>query len=550
MGLALRLIGIIGVVLLVVLVTSLVQGRQVAQVFARAEKSAHEAHQATEVALQAQVHFKKQVQEWKNVLLRGANERDLAKYTKQFHTEARTVRRLSGRLITLLPDGSPAKRTAEAFVRAHRELDEKYERGLRLFEKDPQNPFRVDAHVRGIDRVPTDLLSQVVERVASWRDQSLRFGANELTTAQETAILTQIFVFLVATIFMLMALRAWVHRPIRALTGAAERLAAGELGTSVQMRASGEFKVLGRTFNQMSAQVATLVDEVRAKAEMEQELAIAETVQAALLPEPKVHRTGGIDVFGRYRPATRCGGDWWSYFNITEHQVLVMVGDVTGHGLPTTLITASVNACCQELQRTTCELHALARGDEFDLRDYVDRRGTLGYLLEHLNQSIVRVGHGRFLMTFSAALIDTERDTITYANAGNEAPLLIRHSDEEPIVPLFSGPSLRLGERSEPSFEQTTLTFAPGDTVVWYTDGLVDVANRAAKTYGGGRLLRQLRNARGEAIDAIAQRLFDDIDGFSGQVEADDDMTLVVARRPMNKATAAPLMHRAVAAGG
>ena len=115
-----------------------------------------------------------------------------------------------------------------------------------------------------------------------------------------------------------------------------------------------------------------------------------------------------LQITGRYIPASRCGGDWWSYFSVSDHQTLLLVGDVTGHGVPTTLITASVNACCEELQHTTEEMNKLCVGDDVRLRKYLEQRGSLCYLLEHLNRSIAKVGRGQFLMTFSAALIDSK----------------------------------------------------------------------------------------------------------------------------------------------
>ena len=98
--------------------------------------------------------------------------------------------------------------------------------------------------------------------------------------------------------------------PIMALTRAAERLAQGELGLSVAIKARGELGVLGSTFNQMSSQLAELVDRTKASAALEKELEVAETVQAALIPKPILHQVGGLEISGRYIPASRCGGDW------------------------------------------------------------------------------------------------------------------------------------------------------------------------------------------------------------------------------------------------
>ncbi len=349
---------------------------------------------------------------------------------------------------------------------------------------------------------------------------------------RRSMVATAVFAILLSVIGILATVvpSISVTQPIIALTQAAERLAKGELGLWVDVKAKGELGTLSATFNRMSAQLAELVSEVKNKAALEKELEVAETVQAALIPPPTVHRVDGLQIAGRYIPASRCGGDWWSFFEVDDHRTLVMVGDVTGHGVPTTLITASVNACCDELHYTTDEMSALARTSDLGLREYLRHRGSLSYLLSHLNRSIARVGRGKFLMTFSAALIDSEKETITYANAGHEPPLLIT-TESSQVEPLHCGPSSRLGETPDTEFRESIHRFGGGDTAVWYTDGLVDAVNPIQKTYGDGRLLRRLRKLRTEAVDTMAEGVIDDVLAFTEGTDSVDDITLVVVRK-------------------
>ncbi len=524
------MVGILGAVLLAVLGTSVLQSQRIDQVFHETNQSNASVHDATYLAYQTQVHFKKQVQEWKNILLRGSDERELVKYSQQFQTQAEKVRRLTIHLLTALPPDSEPWRSAKAFSRAHDSLELRYSKALRLFLEDRSDPFRIDAIVRGLDREPTDLLDKTMAAVASYRKRSLKNGIIALAAARRNAFFARAVVFLVAMLFTLWALRRWVHQPIVVLTTAARKIADGNLGMTIDVDAHGHLGALGATFNQMSGQLADLVEQVRSNTTLEKELEIAETVQAALIPAPTVHQVSGLEISGRYVPASRCGGDWWSYFRVSEHETLVLVGDVTGHGVPTTLITASVNACCKEICQTTDEMRRLKGSSDRVLRSYLDERSTLHYVLRHLNESILRVGHGRFLMTFSAALIDTRTRVLTCASAGHEAPLLIRGDASGAIEPVFSGPSLRLGECVDPRFVEVSLSLAPNDTVVWYTDGLVDILGPKQKAYGDGRLLRTLRKNREAGVDGIAQRVLDDVRRFGPDSSRTDDMTIVVAR--------------------
>ena len=532
MSLGARLTGIFAFVLLTVVASWALYNRQVDQVFRRAEKTTVEAHGALRLALETQVHFKKQVQEWKNILLRGANDRDFDKYLHKFRNERETVRALTRQLLEVVPRNGPAGRAAVDFSAAHLALDGAYQNGLNAFVQDRNDPFRIDTMVRGIDRQPTDLLDDVVAGTSDWRDESLHEAARQIRTARWNAVLSVAVVVILAMVFTLVALRSWVYRPIVTLTEAARRLADGELGVAVNLEAKGELGLLGQTFNLMSQELADLVSKARHQAALEQELEIAETVQASLIPKPSIHSVDGLEVTGRYLPASRCGGDWWSYFRVSEHETLVLIGDVTGHGVPTTLITASINAYCEELFRTNHELHSLVDGRHPDFSEYFSRRGSLGYLLSQLNRGIAKLGAGRFLMTFSAALIEPGRKRVTYASAGHEAPLVIPAGSELPIQPLYVGPTQRLGEAQESVFFEGSHPFNPGDTIVWYTDGLIDVANPGGKAYGPGRLVRALVRNRAASVDGVTNAVLDDVRRFSKGADFVDDMTLVVLRWP------------------
>ncbi len=263
-SLALRLVGILAVVLIAVMGTSLIQGHRVDDAIARSERDTREAHQATRLALTAQVHFKKQVQEWKNVLLRGADPKLYEKYRGQFEEEEAEVRSATRQLLNLLPPDSVAGNAATAFANAHSRLGTAYRAGLELFDRDRTNPFRVDTSVRGIDRQPTDLLDDVVLGVDAWGNERVESAALHIAAARRDVYLAQAIVFSLAIIFMLAALRSWVVRPVQQAIRLAERVSKGDLTTALKVRAApGE---VGRLLQVLQ----TMQDELRVnKAERE-----------------------------------------------------------------------------------------------------------------------------------------------------------------------------------------------------------------------------------------------------------------------------------------
>ena len=142
---------------------------------------------------EAQVHFKKQVQEWKNVLLRGHVEKDYDKYLSQFIEEERVTRQKVSELISRLDPVSQPSLLANQFLTTHFELGIKYREALQVyFDTKRHNHIATDKAVRGIDRPPTDLLDTVAELVE-------KLGENEITAIQHRLRTTLGIILLVVT---------------------------------------------------------------------------------------------------------------------------------------------------------------------------------------------------------------------------------------------------------------------------------------------------------------------------------------------------------------
>ena len=126
------------------------------------------------LALTAQVHFKKQVQEWKNILLRGGEVELRARYVAQFEQEEATTRAYLEQLVGLLQPNPEARAEAEQFLAAHGRLGREYRAALAVYQPEEAAPqLRVDRQVRGIDREPTDLLDRLVESALAHRETTL-----------------------------------------------------------------------------------------------------------------------------------------------------------------------------------------------------------------------------------------------------------------------------------------------------------------------------------------------------------------------------------------
>ena len=207
-------------------------------------------------SLTAQVHFKKQVQEWKNVLLRGHEGELYGKYLQQFLDEERRTREAIDRLLALSvhPD---AGRTARQFLSAHQILGKKYRQALSDFRPSETSTYRkVDRMVRGIDRQPTDLLDRVVESALKDRVQRLA-QIDESIAREERKILITVIVALTGSVVLLVwMIDRSVGRPMIAATAVAQKISEGNLSNLINTSGNDE---AARLFNALDTMQISLV---------------------------------------------------------------------------------------------------------------------------------------------------------------------------------------------------------------------------------------------------------------------------------------------------
>lgn len=306
-----------------------------------------------------------------------------------------------------------------------------------------------------------------------------------------------------------------ISRPLRQLTDSVERIAHGELKERARISTNDEIGVLARNFNYMAERIGVLLLETKEKATLEKELEVARVIQESLLPPSRLIDKGFFQFQGYFKSASICGGDWWSFSELVNDKLLVLIGDVTGHGVSSAMITAAAKSCCDTLRHVT----------EGEL--------TCTFLLEELNKTIYEAAHRKFVMTFFATIIDPHARTITFSNAGHNFPMLFRaHAKEgEPgVVPLVTRGN-RLGDVMESRFLERTVSFEPGDVLVWYTDGLTEGMGKNGEEFGEKRFRRSIMAALEKGPDAILERILRDAEAhFANFAHPEDDITLVVGK--------------------
>jgi len=324
-------------------------------------------------------------------------------------------------------------------------------------------------------------------------------------------------IFAGAILFVGILLGAWqgvrIARPLRALSAQARHIAGGDFARRVAVKRGDEVGELGESFNIMAESLGQLVAEVGRKAGLERELEMARSIQGLMTPPPDTVEVGAFRLTGRCEMASACGGDWWSYRTLSDGRLLVVLGDVTGHGMPSAMIAATGRGAVE----------ALSIVDHAALSPKV--------VLQAIDRAIRDVGARKLLMTCFALVISPD-GSIAYANAGHTFPYLMRRSGssvEVSILPVRSNP---LGS-SNPLIATGEHRLVAGDFMILTSDGLTDRISVTGTRFGDKRLRKALVDQIGKPstdVASLCDRIVGDVAAFGGAQPVDDDMTLVVVQ--------------------
>lgn len=257
-----------------------------------------------------------------------------------------------------------------------------------------------------------------------------------------------------------------------------------------------------------------LFREAARRMEVAREVEVAAAVQHARNPGERHQSLGGCELVSFYQPAVQFGGDWWTAHELADGRLLVAIGDVTGHGVPAALISATVEGACETAQRML--------GASFEVLS----------LLELLNRTVREVGGDDYSMSCFAALIDTDSGTVSFANAGHPFPYVVRRpaggGQRAELKALVSRGTL-LGSK-QPYLTASSTRLEPDDVLVFYSDSLVDSRSPEREPFGERRLQRLLRTRLRPAGERGARLIMDEANAHYQGEPIVDDITLLVVR--------------------
>ncbi len=254
MKLGLFLIGVL--VLFVGLAGSLI--RQAEAVSAGYDALLARPVQASDRARVMQVDFKKQVQEWKDILLRGSSPADLEKYTQNFHAQSAATDRDAAALLSELDD-SQARQLVTEFTAAHATLNAVYEKAYQAYVSGGFDFKAADAMVRGQDRAPTDICDRIVGRLGAYVSESVATQQAAAAVARKTSlILAGVLLFILWAIGSIIVKSILIR--LKTLKGVSDRLASGDIdGLSIDISGRDEIGDFGESMKGVVAAVEELM---------------------------------------------------------------------------------------------------------------------------------------------------------------------------------------------------------------------------------------------------------------------------------------------------
>jgi phosphoserine phosphatase RsbU/P len=348
-----------------------------------------------------------------------------------------------------------------------------------------------------------------------------------------------LFVLLVALILFEGA-AWWIgSRLSRSITGAVAQMYLatthinrGDFSHRIPITSNDQLAALANSFNSMTESIQNLVLEQKEKQRLENEITIAQEVQAQLFPR-HITQLPSLEVFGFCRPARSVSGDYYDFLSLGPERLLLAVGDVSGKGISAALLMATIHSAVRAYSvegiPALRQLQAVGGGPAV-----LTRGGSLiegaevcpGTLLSLLNHQLYHSTPQEKYATLFLAMYDAENRRLTFSNAGHLPPLVLSESgmakrleDGGTVVGLFDNIN----------YEEASVQLRPGEIFLAYSDGVTEPENDFGE-FGEQRLIELVQENRDLPLERISEIVTAAVDDWIGGAEQPDDVTLVLAR--------------------
>jgi sigma-B regulation protein RsbU (phosphoserine phosphatase) len=392
----------------------------------------------------------------------------------------------------------------------------------------------------------------------SWSEGGKQFWSNAvLGPVWWQGLYSVAIAFLILEILALLS-AGWMTRAVTGtvhkLYRATESVRRGDFSHRIRMRSRDQLGELALAFNDMSANIETLLVERVEHERLKREIEIAHEVQAQLFPR-STPELSTAEITGECRAALGVAGDYYDFIEVAPGLIAFVLGDVSGKGLSASLVMSNLQAALRAQAETVAERMRLAgegaaaaaaltggvtaaaaastSGDGGQTLDAAlagrdaDGARAVARMTASINEQLCRATDTNRFATLFLALYDDRTRTLRYTNAGHNAPLLVRADGS--VERLTTGGTV-VGAFTSVIFDEGRTTLGAGDMLVVYSDGVTEAQDGTGEEYGEARLSSFATARREDTANNLRGAIFDEIDRWTGDAERGDDQTLVILK--------------------
>ena len=312
-------------------------------------------------------------------------------------------------------------------------------------------------------------------------------------------------------------------KPLRILSRSAHEVAQGHFDTPLPtFKHQDEIAQLRDSFDTMQQSLKQYVEDLKestaAKASIESELNVAHSIQMSMLPKtfPPFPERNDIELFGILKPAKAVGGDLYDFF-IRDEKLFFCIGDVSGQGVPASLVMA--------VSRTL-------------FRNVAAHTAKPSHIVQTMNEAISDSNDNNMFVTLFVGVLDLQTGSLSYCNAAHNAPYMIsgerRVESGEFSAAIPVNPNLPVGVMADFNFEEQHTEMPPDSILFLYTDGLTEAENARHELFGDQRMTEVVTTFEGTPQELI-ETMTDAVRQFVGDTEQSDDLTMLAIKYKAKK---------------
>ena len=303
-------------------------------------------------------------------------------------------------------------------------------------------------------------------------------------------------------------------KPLGQLADSANEVAKGNFNAPLPLlKHNDEIRQLRDSFEDMQHSIIHYIDELKettaSKAAIENELKVAHDIQMSMLPKtfPPYPERDDIDIYGSLTPAKDVGGDLFDFF-IRNEKLFFCIGDVSGKGVPASLVMAVTRSLFRNISAHVAEPDRIVRT---------------------LNDAMSEGNDANMFVTFFVGVLDLKTGLLEYCNAGHNYAMLIGKL----VSTLPCDPNLPVGAMPDASFTKQELIIEPETTIFLYTDGLNEAEDPGHALFGVERIIRIAESLVEEDKNdptTIINQMIEGVHRFVDDAEQSDDLTILAIK--------------------